>query len=81
MQFLKKHWATIAMIGSALMASTAEIQLYLETDKTPTLNELLPVIGFAVMGYLMKRPGDLTPKQAEERVQKAVRASALPDAP
>jgi hypothetical protein len=76
---LKKNWPVVLGAAGALMAILAEVQKYLETDKTPTWQEMAAAAGFALLMYVTKRPGDLTKEEAAEHARKAVRESQLPE--
>lgn len=78
--FLKAHYTTIVAIGSALSAISVALEQYLAENKAPTLPAIVMVIGVAVAGWLSKRPGDLSPKQADAHAEKAVqRAVGMPE--
>lgn len=71
MQFIKKHWVTIAAVIGALEAVYAAIDGLLQNGEAPTGHQVAVTAGVALFTYMMRRPGDLSKQQANEHAEKA----------
>jgi hypothetical protein len=82
-QFAVKHATTIGIVVSLVGTLWGAFETLLNSGKPVTAAAVVAVLGPALVGWLMKRPGDLTKSQAEkladQRASEALRSVSMYD--